>query len=368
MSLQGLNELREDWFLRNQLTINNNVEVLGDLNTTGFIFDGGVPVNIQGNNNVWTGENLFTAYQPTFLDPTAPDEMATKNYCDGAVVGLGNALLASNNTWTAFNNLDVVPEISNNATAGTNELLNKATADAFFTASSGSLGTANTWTAQQLFNNSVFVPAPAVDNAFGNKKYVDDAITAFNASGGKVEYVEIVVEGGNLFSCDPAVYSGCIICMCSSGGAGYTGALPVATGASTKVFGGSGAYAVFKLPAYTGNATFYNNSTIGSTTGTGCTFTLPNGSLVASLTCGANASAVASGAGGTGVAGAGFSGIQFINGSTEPTQSPITNDAITRSYNIGVLNSRGLGGSFNYTTGANTSSTSGYCLQIKFKN
>jgi hypothetical protein len=366
MSLQGLNELREDYLLQGTLTINANVEVLGDLNTTGFIYDGGVPVNIQGNNNVWTGENDFTLFQPTFLDPVADDEMATKNYLDGAVVGLGDTFLPLNNNWSAFNKFDALPVISNNATAATLELVNKGVVDAYVGASTGSLGTANVWTGTATFTNDVFVPTPVGDSQFGNKKYVDDAITAFNASGGKVEYVESVVIGGQLFSCDPAIYSGCIFCLVSGGGLGYTGALPVASGASLKVFGGSGGYACFKVPAYAGNATFNNTNNTSSVVGS-CNLVLPNGQTIVTISGGQNATAV-SGTGGTSVVGAGFSGLQIITGSTEPTQNPITNNAITNSFNLGVLNGRGMGGSFNYTTGVNVNPSGGYCLQIKFKN
>ena len=363
MSLQGIQDLDESWTLRNQLTINNNVEVEGDLNTTGFIFDGGIPVNIQASNNTWTGKNAYTITLPTYLDPVANDEMATKNYLDGAVVGLGNGLLASNNTWTAYNKMTGLPVITNNATAGSNELVNKAVVDGFIGSSTGSLGTNNVWSAVQTFSNVVSVPTPLVDGAFANKKYVDDSITAFNASGGKIEYVELTASG--TLTCDPAIYSGCMICMVSSGGWGTDVNPPVITGANTKSFGGSGGFAVFKVPAWTGNAnlTITNNTLtfIGNTQ-----FTLPNNATIASIGGGGNASGVASGSGGVFLTG--LPNIQKINGSVEPFQSPITNDAITKSYNIGVLNGYGNGGSFNYLTGTNVPPTGGYCLQIKYKN
>jgi hypothetical protein len=363
MSLQGIQDLDVDWTLRNQLTINNNVEVEGDLNTTGFIFDGGVPVNIQGTNNTWTGKNAYTGFLPTYLDPLANGEMATKNYLDGAVVGLGNGLLASANNWSAYNKMTGLPVITNNASVGTNELVNKAVVDGFIGSSTGSLGTNNAWSAVQTFSNVVSVPTPLTDPAFANKKYVDDSITAFNASGGKIEYVELLATG--TLTCDPAVYSGCMICMVSSGGFGTNVNPPVITGANTKSFGGSGGFAVFKVPAFTGNATLtiINNTltSVGSTS-----FTLPNLATIASIEGGTNGSGVASGTGGVFITG--LPNIQKITGSQEPIQSPITNDAITKSYNIGVLNGAGNGGSFNYLTGTQVSPSGGYCLQIKYKN
>ena len=363
MSLQGIQDLDESWTLRNQLTINNDVEVEGDLNTTGFIFDGGIPVNIQASNNTWTGKNAYTITLPTYLDPVANDEMATKNYLDGAVVGLGNGLLPSNNTWLGYNRMTGLPVITNNASVGTNELVNKSVVDGFIGSSTGSLGTNNTWSAVQTFNNVVSVPTPLVDGAFANKKYVDDSITAFNASGGKIEYVELLASG--TLTCDPAIYSGCMICIVSSGGFGANTNPPVITGANTKSFGGSGAFVAFKVPAWNGNATLsiVNNTltSVGSTT-----FTLPNMTNVAVLDGGQNGTGAISGTGGS--IPLSLSGIQKITGSTEPFQSPITNDAITKSYNIGVLNGYGNGGSFNYLTGTNVPPTGGYCLQIKYKN
>jgi hypothetical protein len=367
MSLQGIQELDESWTLRNSLTINNNVEVLGDLNTTGFIYDGGIPVNIQGTNNVWTGKNTYTISLPTYLDPVADDEMATKNYLDGAVVGLGAGLLPLNNAFLAGNRMTGLPVISGTATPASNELVNKALVDGYISSNTGALGTNNVWTGTNTFNNVVSVPTPLTDPTFANKKYVDDSITAFNASGGKIEYVEAFISGGGqLFSCDPAIYSSCIFCLVSSGGFGYNTNPAVPTGTSIKSFGGSGGYAVIKVPAYSGNATFSNTNNTSTSVGN-CSLTLPNLAQLVSITGGQNGSNSASGTGGILNIGS-FKSIQVITGSTEPFQSPITNDAITKSYNIGCLNGYGNGGSYNYLTGAGNTPSGGYCLQIKFKN
>lgn len=364
MSLQGLQELDESWTLRNQLTINNNVEVMGDLNTTGFIYDGGIPVNIQASNNTWTGKNTYTISLPTYLDPVANDEMATKNYLDGAVVGLGAGLLPSNNTWNGYNRMTGLPVISNNAGATSNQIVNKGVVDGFIGSSTGALGTNNVWTAQQSFSNVVSVPTPLTDPEFANKKYVDDSITAFNASGGKIEYVELLASGN--LTCDPAIYSGCMICLVSGGGFGANTNPPVVSGVSTKSFGGSGGYSVFKLPAWNANASVSivpnTLTSVGSSS-----FSLPSVVSVVTISNGTNGSNVASGTGGV-ITQQAIEGVQVINGSVEPFQSPITNDAITKSYNIGVLNGYGNGGSFNYLNGTSVSPSGGYCLQIKYKN
>lgn len=371
MSLQGIQDLDEAWTLRNTLTINNNVEVLGDLNTTGFIYDGGIPVNIQGTNNVWTGKNTYTISLPTYLDPVADDEMATKNYLDTAVVGLGAGLLPLNNTFLTGNRMTGLPVISGTATPASNELVNKALVDGYISSNTGSLGTNNVWTGTNTFNNVVSVPTPLTDPTFANKGYVDSAISAFNASGGKVEYVEVVATGATTLTCDPAVYSGCIILMCACGGFGANTNPPTSGGASVKSFGGAGGYAVFKVPAWSGNATFTNTSSQLNPAGAGiigsAVFTLPNLATIANISAGGNGAIGASGVGGSVDMGS-FQGVQRINGSTEPLQNPITNDAITKSYNIGVLNGYGCGGSARYDTGVQTLPTGGYLLQIKFKN
>jgi hypothetical protein len=362
MSLQGIQELDQSWTLRNQLTINNDVEVLTDLNTTGFIFGGGIPVNILSSNNIWSGKNTYTISLPTYLDPVDNDEMATKNYLDTAVVGLGSGLLPTANNWIGINKMTSLPTILNNATVGTNEFVNKGVADAYIGGDAMLSRNGNIWSAQENFTNVVSVPTPTVNTQFANKKYVDDSISAFNSSGGKIEYVELFASG--LLSCDPAIYSGCMICLVSGGGYGANTDPPVITGVNIKSFGGSGAYSAFKLPAFQDSVqvSITNNTltTVGNTT-----FRNNEGNLVCELNNGTNASNFGSGAGGGGVGY--FTGIQLITGSSEAVQSPITNDAITKSYNICVLNGMGNGGSFNYLTGANVDPSGGYCLQIKYK-
>lgn len=361
MSLEDLNNQDRSWTLRNTLTINNNVEVDGDLNTTGFIYDGGVPVNIQTSNNVWTGENTFTNYPPTYIAPINADDMATKNYMDTSLTGLGNSLLSGSNTWTGSNTMDFLPIISNSANAN-NECVNKNVADTIINASTGNLATANVWTGTNNFQNTLSVPTPLVDADIGNKGYVDNAINAFNSSGGKVEIIESSTTGSVNITCDPNIYSSMIVCMVGAGGYG-TNVVGV-TGQTIKSFGGSGAYACFKIPAYTGNATYNASLNTRSTIGTSI-FTSSTGTILAQVNNGVNGTSTQSGAGGN--FGVIVSGVQQVPGSTQTLQNP-QQAGIDKVANICVWNGFGLGGSYDFQTGVEVLPTNNYLLLIKFKN
>jgi hypothetical protein len=374
MSLQGLNYFRENWTLNNSLTINANVEVQGDLNTTGFIYDGGVPVSIQSDNNVWTGNNTFSNFAPTFLYPVADLQMANKQYVDDEVVGLGDALLPLNNTFTGVNTLSALPTIAVNA-VNVADALNKTTADSIINTSTGALATNNLWTGTNTFNNVVNVPTPLVDGAFANKKYVDDAVTAFNTSGGKIEYFEYDdTDQVNLITCDPVIYSSMIVCLVAGGGFGSDGTGGGVAGTS---FGGAGAMCAFKIPAFTsdGNTSARINFlssvkggvrgyaqfvTDGGTAG-------DEGTILVQVNSGADGTTISSGAGGTATIAAGVSGIQIINGSSEPFQPTSATPAITRSYNIGCLNGFGCGGS-QIIGQPEVLPTGNYALVVKFRN
>jgi len=362
MSLQGLNYFRENWTLNNSLTINAKVEVQGDLNTTGFIYDGGVPVNIQSEDNVWTGNNTFPNFAPTFLDPVADTEMATKNYLDTAVVGLGDALLPLDNTFTGVNTLSALPTIAVNA-VNVADALNKSAADAIINASTGSLATNNVWTGTNNFNGVVNVPTPVVDGAFANKLYVDNAVAAFNASGGKIEYFEYNASSGAI-SCDPNTYSSMFVCLVAGGGFGSNGTGAATAGTS---FGGAGAMVAFKIPAFGGIATINMLNAVNNGQRASVNFITQDAVVLATATGGADGTYGTSGAGGTAVVNAGVSGIQVVSGSSEPYQPTSANPAITRSYNIACLNGFGCGGSKVYG-GAEVLPTGNYALIIKFRN
>jgi hypothetical protein len=173
MSLAGLDELDLSWTLRNTLTINNNATIEGNLNTTGAIYDGGIPITITGNNNIWTGNNLFSNFQPTFLAPVADEDMTTFDYMDTEFTtpALGTSFLPLNNTWTGDNSFQACPEITNQATPATNEAVNLNTLNAYLATQTGQLGTVNTWTGTNTFTGAVNVPTPVmtsniiIDNA-----------------------------------------------------------------------------------------------------------------------------------------------------------------------------------------------------------
>lgn len=370
MSIDGLNNLVQDWTLNNSLTINDAV-IEGDLTTTGFIYGGGVTNTLLSTNNTWTGENNYTLHLPTYQLPTADTHMSIKQYTDTAYNNIGSNLLPLNNTFSGSNTFNVLPKINNNATSG-NQLVNKAVVDAKISSYTGSLNTNNSWTGNNYFNTrtdigvDLVVPTPTADQHFANKGYVDSAISSFNASGGKVELTEYGTSGTFTITCDPAIYSSMIICMVSGGGYGNINTTPTAN--SIISYGGSGAIVVWKLPAYTGNAsystTFNTRTTVGFSSFT-------RGSQLLGVSNGGNGSSTASGVGGIlsyRDSALGVDQYQLVNGRTETIQTPITNPLITKCNNIAVWNGFGLGGSFNFSTGADVPPTNNYLLVIKFKN
>lgn len=364
MSLAELNELNLSWTLRNTLTINNDVSVEGDLNLTGAIYDGGLPVTITGLDNVWTGNNMFQNFQPTFLDPVADEDMTTFDYMDNAFSTpyLGSTFLPLNNSWTGSNMFQECPTLNNLATVGTNEMVNLNTLNAYLATDTGQLGTVNTWTGTNTFTNKVIVPTPVTLAQFGNKKYVDDEIAAFNAAGGNIEYQEILSQNGSTaITLDPATYTGMYVCIVGKGGNGaIAGTVPI-PGNTGKSFGGAGGYACFKLPAFTGAASL-EVATIQS----GWSYFYLNGVQLAGASAGLDGDNGASGDGGGSYYFAGLSGGQNVIGSVE-TYQLVANPAINYSYNSAVLNGYGQGGSYVWANGTTVAPTGFYCLLIKFK-
>jgi len=367
MALAGLDELDLSWTLRNALTINNDVTVEGDVNTTGAIYDGGIPITITGDNNVWTGNNLFKNFQPTFLAPVADEDMTTFNYMQTTFTGVGANYLPLNNNWTGFNNMSNgnLPTITNQANAG-NEMVNLNTLNAYLATQTGQLTTANVWTKQNTFTNKLNVPAPLTLAQFGNKTYVDAEIAAYNAAGGNIEYAEILFQGGTStnITLDPTLYTGMYVCMVGGGGFGVAAGAPVVPGTIT--YGGSGGYAAFKIPAFTGTATYSITAATAVNLGTS-TFTNSNGQALVSVSSGQTPiDSVSNGAGGTVTLFNGMLGVQTIQGTTG---IPITDTAslVQYTFNIGCLNGYGQGGSFNNTSSVTVVPTGLYCLLIKFK-
>lgn len=371
MSLDGLNNLVQDWTLNNSLTM-NDVNVEGDLNTTGFIYGGGVTFNLLASNNTWTGENTYSNHLPTYLLPSSNTHMDTKQYADTTFNNIGNNLLPLNNTWTGSNTFNVLPKVNSNASSG-NQVVNKNTADNSISSYTGSLNTANTWTGNNYFNTTslvtLSVPTPTADNHIANKGYVDTAITNFNASGGKVELFEYQNSGNLNVTCDPTIYSSMIVCMVSGGGYGNLNTTPTAS--STISYGGSGSMVVWKMPAFTGNALYQAVYNTRTSVGYSKFFYTDSNIQLFGLSNGTNGSQSASGTGGTlnyrdsKIA---VDQNQIISGRTETIQNPITNPNIFRCANIACYNGFGLGGSFNFSTGADYPPTNNYLLLIKFKN
>lgn len=366
MALAGLDELDFSWTLRNTLTM-NDVTVEGDVNTTGAIYDGGIPTTITGDNNVWTGNNLFSNFQPTFLAPVADEDMTTYDYMETTFTGVGVGFLPLNNNWTGFNNTSNgnLPHITNQATPGTNEMVNLNTLNAYLATQTGQLNTANVWTKQNTFTNKLNVPAPLTLAQFGNKTYVDNEIAAYNAAGGNIEYVEILAQSGiTNIQLDPAIYTGMYVCMVGAGGFGAVVAAPPVPGTIT--YGGSGGYAAFKIPAFPGTATYSISAATAVNLGTS-TFLKPGGIALVSVSSGQTpVDSVSNGAGGTVTLFNGMTGVQIIQGTTG---IPITDTAspVQYSFNVGCLNGFGQGGSYNFTTLASVAPTGLYCLLIKFK-
>lgn len=370
MSLDGLNNLVQDWTLNNSLTINDAV-VEGDLNTTGFIYGGGVTFNLLSSNNTWTGENTYSNYLPTYLLPSADTHMDTKQYADTTFNNIGNNLLPLNNTWTGSNTFNALPKVNSNASSG-DQVVNKNTADNSVSSYTGSLNTANNWTGNNYFNTSVVnlsVPTPTADTHIANKGYVDTAIANFNATGGKVELFEYQNSGNLNITCDPTLYSSMIVCMVSGGGYGNVNTTPTAS--STISYGGSGGMIVWKMPAFTGNALYQAVYNTRTTIGFSKFFYTDSTTLLFSITNGGNGSQSVSGNGGNinyrhpKIA---VDQNQIIRGTSKPLQNPITNPNIYRTTNIACYNGFGMGGSFNFSTGADFPPTNNYLLLIRFRN
>jgi len=366
MALAGLDELDLSWTLRNTLTINNDVTVEGDVNTTGAIYDGGIPTTITGDNNVWTGHNTFTNFQPTFLAPVADEDMTTYDYMETTYTGVGVGFLPLNNNWTGFNvmNNGTLPTITNQATAG-NEMVNLNTLNAYLATQTGQLTTANVWTKQNTFTNTLNVPAPLTLAQFGNKTYVDAEIAAYNAAGGNIEYVEILAQSGiTNITLDPTLYTGMYVCMVGGGGFGVAAGAPVVPGTIT--YGGSGGYAAFKIASFTGVATYSITAATAVDLGTS-SFIKPGGVPLVSVSSGQTpVDSVSNGAGGTVTLFNGMLGVQTIQGTTGIPNTDTTS-LVEYTYNIGCLNGYGQGGSFNNTSSITVVPTGLYCLLIKFK-
>jgi hypothetical protein len=366
MSLEGINNLDTEWFLNNTLTINNNVIVDGDITTTGFIYDGGVPLDYLNTNNTWTGKNTYTNDLPTFIDPTTDAQMATKNYLDGAVVGLGNSLLSSNNTWTANNAMTSLPTILGTAT--TTQLLNKSTTDNNINADTGNLSSVNTWTEQNTFNNTLtnnFYTPAGNNNTLVTQGYIQNELINFQPNN-QLNFFryDFGASGTRNFTCSPNTYSGCLVVMCAQGGRGVIPEPPTPHVPTTGLqsFGRAGGFAAFKLPAWSGNATLvYTSSSYTGTIGSAI-FSLPNNVEVCTVLNGGWGSS--NQFGGTAIFTAPFTSGQSVTGLDFVPIPP--NPSMLYTYNPCVWNGLALGGSYNDATGIQVVPTGGGCCLFYF--
>lgn len=363
MSIEGLNDLKQDWNLNNSLSIVDGV-IEGNLNTSGFIYGTGIASGLS-SNNVWTGENAYSNSIPTYLSPINNNHMNTRQYTNTAFNNIGNNLLSNPVTFTGQNTFNVIPKTPNGATS--TKIINKTDADTKINTFS-QLSSNNTWTGNNFFDNfgnDVTTPNPTLDNHISNKGYVDTSIINFNNSGGKVDIVEIGTSGPHVVTCNPSVYSSMIVCMVSGGGYGSPNLNVNLQGAIS--FGGSGAMICWKMPAFTGNANY--EAVFNTRTSVGfCNFYSSQGPILFGIFNGQNGTVNASGNGGTFLSKNSTiisNQYQLINGSTQPRLSVST---IRRVSNICCWNGFGQGGSFDYVLANDVLPTNNYCLLIKFKN
>jgi hypothetical protein len=363
MSLEGLNELKQNWTLNNSLTIVDGV-IEGDLNTTGFIYGSGSGTSSGlTTNNVWTGVNTYTNFMPTYLLPTNMNHMNTREYSNTIFNNIGNNLLTSPVTFNSQNTFNVMPKVASGATS--NKLIRKTDADTKVNTFS-QLSSNNTWTGNNYFDtfvNDVTTPNPTLDTHIANKGYVDSSIVNFNNAGGKVDLVEIASAGQTIVTCDPAIYSSMIVCMVSGGGYGSPNLNINLQGAIS--YGGSGAMICWKMPAFSGNAiyeaVFNTRTTVGFTN-------FYKGPIIFNLTNGQNGNVNASGNGASSFsknADIVLNQYQLIYGSTQPR---LATSIARRVSNICCSNGFGQGGSFDYVLGNDVLPTDNYCLLIKFRN
>jgi hypothetical protein len=364
MSLEGLNELKQNWTLNNSLTIVDGI-IEGDLNTTGFIFGSGSGTSAGlTTNNVWTGVNTYTNFLPTYLLPINNNEMNTREYTNTVFNNIGNNLLTSPVTFSAQNTFNVMPKVASGASG--NELIDKTDADTKVNAFS-QLGSNNTWTGNNYFDNflnDVTTPNPTLDTHIANKGYVDSSIVNFNNAGGKVDLVEFGTAGQHVVTCDPAIYSSMIVCMVSGGGYGSPNLNIDLQGAIS--FGGSGAMICWKMPAFSGNASY--EAVFNTRTTVGFSNFYEGGDIIFGLFNGQNGNVNASGNGGTLLsrnADIVNNQYQMIDGSTQPR---LLSSTVRRVSNICCWNGFGCGGSYEYVFGDDVPPTNNYCLLIKFKN
>ena len=237
--------------LGNTLTINNNTTVDGDLNVNGFIYSGGVSIDVLGTNNTWTGTNNFTNHAPTCLTATNPDDIINNTYMTTNADNIGSSLLGSANIFTGNNTFDTLPILSG-ATAVGGELVNKTQTDTAInnTTAGAILASNNNFTGLNNFDNTILANDPVSGAEFSTKKYVDDIVANYNATGGNVLTTEIstpkgVVVNNSITAVDMANATAIHISIVGAGGNAVD---DPANPPPVTFYGGSGGFISALLP------------------------------------------------------------------------------------------------------------------------
>ena len=237
--------------LGNNLTINNNATVDGDLIADGFIYNGGVSIDVLGTNNTWTGTNNFTNHAPTCLLASNPDDIVNGDYMTANANNIGSSLLGSANLFTGDNTFDTLPILSGSTAVG-GELVNKTQADTAInnTTSGAILASNNNFTGLNDFVNTIVANDPVSGADFSTKKYVDDIVANYNATGGNVSSTEVNTPKGviNSTSITPAQMSNALAVHVSIVGAGGDAFDDPANPAPVTFYGGSGGFISALLP------------------------------------------------------------------------------------------------------------------------
>lgn len=389
MSLKGLIDGNPIPFsLDNSLTINNNVDVDGDLKVSGFIYDGGIPVGITGDNNVWTGTNDFASQTDQQAVPTNAEDIINVDYMQ-TKSNVGNAYLATDNTWTGTNTMTDLPVLGVASTLVDDELVSKLQVDNASSSYNTDLLTGdNTWTGTDAFSNTLSVPTPVVDQDFARKDYTDTALSTFNAGGGNVGFSDAdgTTGGLDVLATGMINYTGIQFNLVGKGG--NVSSAPL-VGDTQIYYGGSGGYWSALFPPldvdyeirWVASPSAGTSQLIWTTSGAS-----GDGAQIAtaygiSAVGGGNADpALAPNVGGTGGnvgVSSGFgTGIigqpgslgQVVYGQGGVIADPAPGSAPAQINTFGVLNGYGKGGANNVAQLGTDAGTTNYASALTFKN
>lgn len=356
--------------LGNTLTINNNTTVDGDLKVNGFIYDGGVTNDVLATNNTWTGTNNFQNHAPTCLTATNPDDIINNTYMTTNADNIGSSLLGSANIFTGDNTFNTLPILSG-ATAVGGELVNKTQTDTAInnTTAGAILASNNNFTGLNDFVNTILANDPVSGAEFSTKKYVDDIVANYNATGGNVLTTEIstpkgVVVNNSITAVDMANATAIHVSIVGAGGNAVDDpAIP----APVTFYGGSGGFISALLPPLDRDYEIE----LGSSKNYIRWDTSLASTVVTRIYLNANEGADFT-IGGTGKGGTAFSDWDETGGSTTPVAENIQgfqsiggtqidgigyNSLLNTNNTQGVYNGKGIGASYSKPSGAPVATT-----------